>query len=307
MNDALKETVATAPVKRGDRWLVTLAKPGRGATGTYSADMLREYGPGSYPARTKAYFGHALPQDRDARDQLGIYPNGAFWNEAEQELQAELKPFKRWEPVLEEAEEADSPLEMSMYCLDWEKDDQDNITRMGYHRGNTVDAVAFGGLEGSSVKARMESLVESARAAYGTKPAAKGGQEKEDEMEIKELGDKLDKLAGLFESFIVAQKETKETAAQAQVDSDALAAAESAAVEAYSARIALVEAARKDLLPSQVDSLMESAKNGVDVAPLVESAKKVYAEAQTVLAESLGDGGRVLGDGSKADYAVGGW
>lgn len=310
MNEALSEAVA-APEKRGDRWLVTLAKPGKGRTGTYTADLLRELGPQAYPAKTKSYFGHNLPQNRDARDQLGNFPEGAFWNEADQKLQAYLVPQKRWVPVLEEAEESGDALEMSMYCLNWEKDQFDVITKIGPHRGNTVDAVAFGGLEGSRVEGRVafESLVETARAAFDNKPAANGGQEnghKMDEKDVAALKGDVATLKALVESFVSKQEKEAETQAQANVDAAAIAAAESAAVEAFASRVALVEAARKELLPSQVESLMESAKAGVDVAPLIESAKKVYTEAQEVLSETLGEGGRTLGSASTEDWTVAG-
>jgi hypothetical protein len=312
MSEALTEAVAAPPVRKGNRWLVTLARPGKGSTGTYTPDVLREFGPQAYPAKTKSYFKHGKPEERDPRDQLGSFPEGTFWNEADQKLQGYLVPQKRWVPVLEEAEEAGDAIEMSMYCLNWEKDASGNIVKMGPHRGNTVDAVAFGGLEGSRVEGRVafESLIESARAAFDTKPAASGGQEKEDNMEIKEQVDAntaaITKLTTLVESFISAQNASKETEAQAKVDADTIAAAESAAVEAFAGRVALVEAARKELLPSQFDALMESAKAGTDVAPLIESAKKVYAEAQTVLTESLGDGGRVLSSGAAEDWSVAG-
>ncbi|MFZ2912424.1 MAG: hypothetical protein WAZ75_05040, partial [Candidatus Absconditicoccaceae bacterium] len=70
--------------------------------------------------------------------------------------------------------------------------------------------------------------------------------------------------------------------------------------------IALVEAARESLLPTQVESLMEAAKVGTDIAPMVESAKKVYEEAMKVLSESA-SGGRSFGSGADEDYSVGAW
>ena len=156
------ESVAANPVKKGSRWLVCLAKPGQGSSGFYSEEVLRETGPIAFPPKTKAYFGHNPPEKRDPRDQLGTYPDGAFWNEESGELQAYLQPYKRWQPVIEEM---GSDLELSIYAAG-NKDDAGNVVELLADRVNSIDAVGYGGLVGSAVKEQVESLVESARAEY---------------------------------------------------------------------------------------------------------------------------------------------
>lgn len=295
MEKFLSESVAAAPVKKGSRWRVTVATPGQGSSGFYSPEVLREYGPIAFPPGTKAYFGHSAPGERDPRDQLGRYPEGTFWNEEENELQAFLEPFPRWEPVVEEMGEA---LEVSMYALDWEKDEQGNIVRIGPHRGNTIDAVAFGGLEGSRVKEKLiESLAESARAGFVAESGvtSASSERKEDKLE-----EKLDKLIALFESFISASQAKAQEEVQAKVDAEAIATAVSESLESYDAKRKLVEAT--ELLPSQRESLLEAARQGADIAPLVENAKKVFEEAKAALTESLEESGRDFGH--KVESAV---
>lgn len=284
MSEALVETVAATPVKKNGLWLVNVAVPGKGTSGTYSAEVLAESGPIAFPARTKAYFGHNLPQDRDPRDQMGTYPQGAFWNEEAGALQAYLKPYARWEPLLEEMGE---DLETSMFVLNFERDDDGTVTALGPHRGNTIDAVAFGGLVGSGVKGRViETLVESARAGYAEKPASNSLEEKEKAL----MDEKLDKLIALFEAFVAESKQGKAEEITAEVNAKAVESAVKEALESFDAKRVLIEQA--EILPSQRDALLAAAKEGADVAPLVESAKKVYDEAKTVLAEGLESQGR---------------
>jgi hypothetical protein len=283
----LREAVSAEPVKKGKRWLVTLAVPGRGNSGTYSPEVLETYGPVALPAKTKAYWGHANPEDRDARDALGKYPEGAFWNSEEQKLQAYLEPYPRWNPIIEEM---GSDLELSMCVFDGEKDADGNVTRIGYHRANTVDAVAFAGLSGSGLMEQVEHLAESMSIST-TEPSVIEAQEKETRMS----DEKLDKLIALFESFISESKAKAKDEAQVVADEAAATVAATAAVEAYASNIALVEAARESLLPSQIDGLLESAKSGESIAPLIESAKKVADEARTAVLQESASGTRDFG------------
>lgn len=279
-HDILRESVSAEPVKKGKRWLVTLAVPGKGNSGYYSPELLETYGPEAIPAGTKSYWGHANPEDRDARDALGKYPEGAFWNSEEQKLQAYLEPYPRWNPIIEEM---GSDLELSMCILDGDVDASGNVTRMGAHRANTVDAVAFAGLSGSGLLEQVEVLAESLTLQ---ETSVKQAQEKED----RNMDEKLDKLIALFESFIGESKAKAKDEAQVVADEAAAKVAATAAVEAYASNIALVEAARETLLPSQVASLQESARTS-DVATFaadVDSAKKVAEEAKSaVLTESV--------------------
>lgn len=99
------------------------------------------------------------------------------------------------------------------------------------------------------------------------------------------MEEKLDKLISLFESFVADKSAKAEADAQAKVDADAISTAVTESISAYDAKVALIEA-EKELLPSQRTFLREQAKAGADVAPLIESAKKLLVEANEVLTES---------------------
>lgn len=314
MSKILCETTSAVPVRKANGWLVTVARPGRGSTGTYSAEMLAEYGPVAFPPKTKAWFNHNLPQDRDPRDRMGSYPDGAYWDAEANELRARLVPYKRWDGLLEEMAEAGDELEVSMYALDYDLSESGEVKRIGPHRGNSIDAVGVGGIEGAGVKERLyESLVESARAGFSGEPGEQVAQERK---EITKMDKEIQEaFAGLHESlktiadFVTEQKTAAAEAARA---SDVEKDNETVVAETLELRLAAIKAvddASGDLLPSQVTSLRESARNGEDVIPLIESAKAIRAEAATVLSESIVSqgGGYRVGNDNGLDIKINRW
>jgi hypothetical protein len=280
MSEMLTE-VATAPVKAGKRWRVKIATPGQGSSGYYSADVLREYGPVAIPAGTKAFLGHAKPQDRSLRDLVGTYPDGAFWVEEENALFADLQPAtKKWADVLDEL----GPLAGASISVSGSKDAQGNVLTMEYHRANSVDLVPEPGLEGSGLQEQIESLIESAR-FDSEKPGVTSASTEKEIMDNKEILEGFAALKTLVETLIAKIDGKTQVEAQAKVDAEALDAAVTEALTAFDAKRALIESV--ELLPSQRASLIEQARSGADVAPLIEQAKKVFDEAKSaVLTES---------------------
>lgn len=116
-----------------------------------------------------------------------------------------------------------------------------------------------------------------------------------------------DALKGISDTLaaLVADKKTAE-AAEAQVKADEAAVAQ--AVESYDKAVAEIDAA--DLLPVQVESLRAAAKQGQDVAPLIEAAKKVKDAAIEAVKEQAAKDeaqGVVLGESATADYKFSGF
>lgn len=147
----------------------------------------------------------------------------------------------------------------------------------------SVDFVAAAGAGG-----RIEALVESLAAIERPeKPSVNPGA---GEKETHIMEEKLDKLISLIESFITDKNAKAVAEAQAEVNADAISKAVSESLEQFEAKVALIEA-ETELLPSQRAHLREQAKAGADVAPLIESAKKIVDEAKA-LVESAGDTGR---------------
>lgn len=292
--------VAKAPVKKGNRWRVKIATPGQGSSGFYTADVLREYGPVAIPAGTKSFLGHAKPEDRSLRDLVGSFPDGAYWSAEENALFADLEPAtSKWADVLNEL----GTLAEASISVAGTKDAQGNVLTLAHSRANSVDLVAHAGLEGSGLTEQIESLIESARSVDPiTEPGVTpGAGDKEHNMD--KIEEQLTKLTSVVES-LVADKSAKATAdAQAAVDAAAISTAVNEALATYDAKIALIEA-ETELLPSQRAFLREQAKAGADVAPLIESAKKVVAEATQALTESAV--GRGFTSADKEDWTVAG-
>lgn len=275
MNDiiTLSET-AGPPIKVGGRWLVTVARPGKGSSGEYPESVLRETGPLALPPRTKAFFNH--DPRRDVRDMVGVYEDGAFWNEEEGELQAYLTPFPRYREVLDEA---GSNIEASIHVAARKDPRTGQVRELVYNRANTVDLVAFAGLEGSGLKYQVESLFAAATAEV--EKEKKKENEVEIEKAIEELNKSLVALTAKFDTFATESKaELKGT-----VDEAALEDAVQARVEEALKNYAEVEKSINDadILDVQKESLKVRARNGEDItAPLAEAVSFV-AEARKEL------------------------
>lgn len=290
--------VATAPVKKGKRWRVRVAVPGQGSSGYYTPEVLREYGPVAIPAGTKSFLGHAKPEDRSLRDLVGSYPEGAYWVEEENALYADLEPAtSKWAEVLDEL----GPLAEASISVAGTKDAQGNVLTLAYSRSNSVDLVAHAGLEGSGLTEQIESLIESAR--FDAKPSVTpGAGDRKHNME--KIEEQLTALTSAVESLVAEKSAKAEADAQAAVDAAAIQTAVSEALATYDAKIALIEA-ETELLPSQRAYLREQAKAGADVAPLIESAKKVVAEAKNELLNESAVGRGFATDNT--DFRVGAW
>lgn len=275
MNDivTLQET-AGAPVKKGGRWLVTIARPGQGATGFYPEDVLKNTGPSAFPPKTKAFFNH--DPNRDVRDMVGIYEEGAFWNEEEGELQAYLTPFPRYQEVLDQAGDS---IEASIHAAARKDVRTGHVKELVYNRSNTVDLVSFAGLEGSGLKRQVESLFAAA--------AAEGEQEKnkentvELEKVIEGLTSELRTLSAKFDTFVAESKQE----AQGVADEAAVEAAVTTRVEEALAVIAEVEKSidDADIFDTQKESLKAAARKGEDITERLAEYVSFVVEARREL------------------------
>lgn len=291
MPKELIEAAAAALAKSGNRWKVICAVPGKGSSGTYSESVLREFGPAALPAGAKSYINH--DGKRDPRDLLGHFPEGASYEEGVG-LVAELEVL----PHYRELVEAVAPhTGMSIY-MQGESDDDGNVTALIPSRLNSVDLVGYPGLEGSGI---VERLYEAAREAASNEPAVIVAEEKEDTIMEKVL----EAIAALSEQLapivtFVSEAATKQSAdAQAEVDQTTVDAAVETALAGYEEKVAAIEAA--ELLAPQVEALKAEARKGVDVAPLIESAKAIVEAARESLTADAGDG-FVLNESAAGDF-----
>lgn len=290
MSVQLKESTAENPVKKGSRWRVVLAKPGKGSSGDYSADVLREFGPTALAPGFKAFFDHN--PDRSIKDMVGAYPEGAYWDDDKQELVGDLDVFEHWKPVID----AVGPYaEASIYMMG-EKDSDGNVTRLLPHRTNGVDLVGYAGLEGSGLSEQIEALVESAQ--KDSVETSADVQERNDHMEIKDVADRVDSLQEKFDSLLGkfdALAESLKPAVPSEDETDIAEAAKTVYGE-------------ESLSESAKDRAFAAVKAGTPLAEAIATEKKIAEEYQTLnerinLTEAAGR----TGGGDALDITVGRW
>lgn len=283
----LRESVAEAPVKKGNRWRVIVARPGQGSSGNYSEDLFRRDAAKIIAPGAQSFINH--DDTRNPKDMIGFYPEAAYFDDAENAVVAELEVFSHWRKFVEEV---GPHCGISLYALG-EADGDGNVTQIIEDRLNGADLVARPGLVGSGL---AEKLYESAVAAGSDKePTVTVAEDERNKLMEKEI---LDALNGVKDSLaaLVADKVQKE-AETVQVEADAKAV--QTAVEHYDAAVKMVTDA--DLFESQRESILAAAKKGEDVTGLVESAKRVKDEAVKAVTESAaqaGSNGVVLDSGS---------
>lgn len=266
----LRESVSGDLTKKGNRWKGVLAVPGQGASGYYAEEVLREYGPRALAPGAKAFVEHN--PERPVRDMIGVYPEGAYYEEGVG-LVGELEVFPHWAEFVA----AVAPhTGLSIYMMG-EADDEGNIVSLVPDRQNGVDLVSYPGLEGSGI---IEKLYESAKAASshdGTTPVVTPEiHSKENKMEIEALDAKVDKLAealsallGKFDTLAESLKPVEVTAEETD-----LAAVVEAAVEAGLPRES------RDVVVESVKAGAEPEKAIAAQKALVESIRKAVSEGE---------------------------
>jgi hypothetical protein len=277
----LSESSSGALTKNGKRWQAVLAVPGQGSSGFYSESVLKEYGPVALAPGAKAFIDH--DSIRSPKDMIGVYPDGAWWDDEKRALVGELEVFPHWQEFVE----AVGPhAGLSIYMMG-ETDSDGNVVALHPDRMNGVDLVSYPGLMGSGL---VEKLYESAhRAGLGTEDPATDVQDAKNlegiHMEKEELltileGFKEEITAAVIESVTPAEEE-ESTEEEVTEVADMAAVAEAAIDAGIPAELrAEIYEAAKGL--SQVDALtlVEARKNTVDAIrkAVTESAK---AEAST--------------------------
>lgn len=291
MTKLLRESTATPLTKSGNRWRAVLAVPGQGSSGKYSEEVLREFGPRALAPGAKAFVDH--DPKRSPKDMIGIYPDGA-WYEEGVGLVGELEVFPHWKEFVETV---GPHAGLSIYMMG-ESDEDGNVTSLIADRQNGVDLVSYAGLEGSGL---AEKLYESAKLAE-QKPSAASVQEKE--AMDKELLEALAALKESIDSLATDHKAAAEAEVKAEADAEAVKIAVKEALDARKEAEKAVNDAK--LLPAQAKAVLEAAEDGEDIAKLIEDAKAVRDEAIKVLSEGKTViAGRVVESGaSDEDFSV---
>lgn len=278
----LTEASGSTLTRNGKRWKGVLAVPGQGSSGFYSEEVLREFGPTALAPGAKAFIDHDTV--RSPKDMIGVYPDGAVWDDELGALVGELEVFPHWQEFVE----AVGPhAGLSIYMMG-ETDADGNVTALIPDRMNGVDLVSYPGLVGSGL---VEKLYESAKAALATEDSDMDVQDADTvytegmDMEKEELltileGFKAEITAAVIESVkpveeeVSAEEETAEAADMAAVAEVAVEAGIPAELRAE-----IYEAA-KSMTHDEALALVEARKNTVDaIRKAVSESAKVEAAA----------------------------
>ena len=287
----LTEASSSTLIREGKRWKGVLAVPGQGSSGFYSEDLLREYGPLALAPGAKAFIDH--DSVRSPKDMIGVYPEGAHWDDELGALVGELEVFPHWEEFVE----AVGPhAGLSIYMMG-ETDKDGNVVALLPDRMNGVDLVSYPGLIGSGL---VEKLYESAqRAALATDDSDMDVQDAvETEGITMDREELLTILEGFKDEIIAAVMETMMTPMEdVSVEEEAVEVADMAAVAEASVeagipaelRAEIYEAA-KGMTHTDALALVVARKNTVD------AIRKSVSES--VKAEASAPAGRVVEAGT---------
>lgn len=288
-------SLVSAP-SEGETWKVRLINEGRGSSGTYSRQLLENYHHAFDDVISFLNHPSEGPETRNFTEIAGRVV-GQTWLETAEDGTTGV--YANWEPDEDhrrKLEKYKDKLGLSIYISgSGEMDDDSGEFRVQEFDTEdpfrSVDVVIAAGRGGRFEESAMKKMYESRRDSEQT--GATSAQETERKlMDEKKVLEALEAIQSAL-NVLVTDKKAKESQ-EAQV------AADEAAVEERVAKVTsnldAVEAARDDLLPSQVDSLRAEAKSGKDITPLIESAKKVKADAlAAVQASESGAPGREFG------------
>jgi hypothetical protein len=270
----LAESSSSTLTKNGKRWKATLAMPGQGSSGFYSEDVLKEYGPQALAPGAKAFIDH--DSTRSPKDMIGVYPDGAWWDDETSSLVGELEVFPHWAEFVE----AVGPhAGLSIYMMG-ETDADGNVTALIPDQMNGVDLVSYPGLAGSGL---VEKLYESAKAKLATEDSHTDVEDTENtegiDMDREEL---LTILEGFKEEIITAVMELMTPAMEdVSVEEEAADVADMSEV---------AEAAIQAGIPAELRAeIYESAKTmtGADALALVEARKGTVDAIRKAVTESV--------------------
>lgn len=269
-------------------WKIKVISEGKGSSGIYTAELLEGHHSAfddvlSFKNHPTGWDG---PESRDFTMIAGEI-SGATWVDVDETgrkaIYANYLPDPEFKDKLERYKDK---LGLSIY-----------IEGSGYENeaGEFVvdwfnPADPYASLDVVIAPGARGKFLESARKAYESvtpdpKKSTVTSAEEEKEIKLDEKDrEKLDALVTAVASLVADKEEATAEAAQATADANA----GRDAVEAYDAAVSAIDAA--ELPEKVVESLRKQAKEGVDVAPLIEQATAMKEALATSLQESAASG-----------------
>lgn len=166
MTQLLQES-GSAPVKSGNLWRAVLITPGKGSSGIYTEDMLKEYGPQAFKKGTHSYVDHPRSAEdiRSPKNIIGVLAEDASYEEGVG-LVGEINIMPHWKEFVE----AVAPYTgLSIYAMgegEYNDDGEIVVENLVPHVQNSVDLVSYAGREGSKLADKLYEAAVS-MAEYG--------------------------------------------------------------------------------------------------------------------------------------------
>ena len=285
MTKKLLQESTSLPEATGERgvWRAVLITPGLGSSGNWLEETIRRDGPVALHKGAKCFVTHNRTENGEP-DPFRMWAtlDSDPWYEEGVGLMADIRVLKSWSDKVEEV----APHTSLSVFLWAESDEYNNVTAIIPDIQNGVDMVVYPGREGSAL---VEKLYESARIESQNNPAVKSTVENEPKglsLMEKDVQDAFEAINAKIDSALGSKQVEAEATATKDAIADAVAEALKDHAEKAKTALAAVEAAKADLLPSQIATLTESALKGEDVTASIETHKQFNAEAKTHFTEA---------------------
>jgi hypothetical protein len=145
-----------APQKAGNKWRAILITPGKGSSGIYTEETLREFGPQAFVKGTHSYVDHPRSEEdiRSPKNLIGVLAEDARYEDGVG-LVAELDIMPHWKEFVE----AVAPhTGLSIYAMgegDYNDDGEVVVENLIPHPQNSVDLVSYPGRPGSKLADKL--------------------------------------------------------------------------------------------------------------------------------------------------------
>ena len=278
----------------GNRFRVRIIQAGQGSSGTYTPEVLAEYGPAAFPKGTHCYVDHGQGTIRSVDSIAGRLDSDPVFEESDESLYATIRFTSRGMKVVEELKD-DVGLSIS---ASGQINEDGIVESIDYYPTNSVDIVSRAGANG-----KILDLLEAFDAGRDTldneqkNVSEEAGADEREPMTPDEIAAVVtaisEALDPRFDALTEAIKPAPvEEAVEEGAEEPDLVAAVEAAVEA-------------DLPKVQREAVVAAVAAGT---PLEEAVAAQKSLRDQILAESQTDsGGRVVGVAKEVDLTLTKW
>ena len=147
---------SSAPQKVGNKWRAVLITPGKGSSGIYTEETLRNFGPQAFTKGTHSYVDHPRSEEdvRSPKNLIGVLAEDAYYEDGVG-LVAELDIMPHWKEFVE----AVAPhTGLSIYAMgegNYNDDGEVVVESLVPHTQNSVDLVSYPGRPGSKLADKL--------------------------------------------------------------------------------------------------------------------------------------------------------